>query len=357
MATDHVIPVTEASIRALIPLRDGLPGTGIPMLDPEAFERVSDKRCVLDIARELGVAVPRQVVLESADALGDVYPSDWPAFPVFVKPSRSVARPDASGARLATPAARRLETYEELEALLKQFPTGAFPLLVQGEIRGEGAGVFLLIDRGRTLAAFAHRRVREKPPSGGVSVCRETGELLPELLAMSLALLERLEWRGPAMVEYRVDETSGVPVLMEVNGRFWGSLQLAIDAGVDFPALVVDHVEGRPIPDVEAPWRNVRLRWLWGEIDHVWARLRGGGRGGGGRWSPVDGMRAAVEVLAVSLRDRTEVLRPSDIGPFMRESGARLVGGVRRLTGASTRGAERLSHAVIDRSADRGEPG
>ena len=37
------------------------------------------------------------------------------------------------------------------------------------------------------------------------------------------------------MVEFKHDERDGVPKLMEINGRFWGSLQLAIDAGVDFP--------------------------------------------------------------------------------------------------------------------------
>ena len=39
------------------------------------------------------------------------------------------------------------------------------------------------------------------------------------------------------MMEYKQDRRTGTPLLMEVNGRFWGSLQLAIDAGVDFPYL------------------------------------------------------------------------------------------------------------------------
>jgi len=29
--------------------------------------------------------------------------------------------------------------------------------------------------------------------------------------------------------------------LMEVNPRFWGSLPLAIDAGIDFPSLLIEH--------------------------------------------------------------------------------------------------------------------
>src|SRR5678815_1154177 len=86
---------------------------------------------------------------------------------------------------------------------------------------------------------FAHRRIREKPPSGGVSVLSESVAADPETVRKSLALLSALDWNGTAMVEYKQDRVTGQRYLMEINGRFWGSLQLAIDAGVDFPALLV----------------------------------------------------------------------------------------------------------------------
>ena len=82
-------------------------------------------------------------------------------------------------------------------------------------------------------AVFAHRRLREKPPSGGVSVYRESVAPDPSLVARAAALLAGLGWRGVAMVEMKTDARTGTPYLMEVNGRFWGSLQLAVDAGVD----------------------------------------------------------------------------------------------------------------------------
>ncbi len=50
------------------------------------------------------------------------------------------------------------------------------------------------------------------------------------------------------MVEFKADARTGTPYLMEINGRFWGSLQLAIDAGVDFPAILVAAALGAPIP-------------------------------------------------------------------------------------------------------------
>ena len=89
--------------------------------------------------------------------------------------------------------------------------------------------------RGEPLLLFQHRRIREYPISGGVSTCCESMPLDPKLRDWSVALLKAMNWDGVAMVEFRYDEASGRAVLLEVNGRFWGSLPLAVHAGCDFP--------------------------------------------------------------------------------------------------------------------------
>jgi predicted ATP-grasp superfamily ATP-dependent carboligase len=147
-------------------------------------------------------------------------------------------------------------------------------LLLQQRIVGPGVGVFVLLASGELLGAFGHRRILEKPPSGGVSACSESVPLAPALLEQSVALLRRLGWEGAAMVEYKLDRATGTPYLMEVNGRLWGSLQLAIDAGVDFPRLLVENALGNPVTVVR-DWRvGVRCRWRLGEVDHLLARVR-----------------------------------------------------------------------------------
>ena len=153
-------------------------------------------------------------------------------------------------------------------------PAAAFPLLIQQRVTGPGCGVFLLRWDDVTVASFAHRRLREKPPSGGVSVYAEAVELDAELMAQSERLLHALNWRGVAMVEYKLDAVTGTPYLMEINGRFWGSLQLAIDAGVDFPQLLVRCALGQCVPPKSGYRVGTRGRWWWGEVDHVLARLR-----------------------------------------------------------------------------------
>jgi predicted ATP-grasp superfamily ATP-dependent carboligase len=88
------------------------------------------------------------------------------------------------------------------------------------------------------------------------------------------ALLGDVGWQGVAMVEFKRSARAGRGYLMEVNGRLWGSLQLAIDAGVDFPVLLVRTALHQPVASVTSYRVGVRTRWFWGDVDHLIARLR-----------------------------------------------------------------------------------
>jgi predicted ATP-grasp superfamily ATP-dependent carboligase len=208
-----------------------------------------------------------------------------------------------------------------LRAALDALPEGAYPVLLQERIVGPGVGIFLLLWEDEVVAAFSHRRIREKPPSGGVSVYRESHPLDPALLERSVALLRAFGWRGVAMVEYKVDAASGTPYIMEINGRFWGSLQLALDAGVDFPALLLEAAAGRKPRPVLGYRTGVRLRWTWGEVDHLLARARRS-REELALTEDEPGLGGAVArfLAAFGPGSRDEVFRPSDPLPALRET-------------------------------------
>jgi predicted ATP-grasp superfamily ATP-dependent carboligase len=154
-----------------------------------------------------------------------------------------------------------------------------------------------------------------------VSVYRESIAADPVLVERSKALLRCFAWEGVAMVEYKLDAATGTPYLMEINGRFWGSLQLAVDAGVDFPRLLVEHALGRPVAPVTRYRMGVRSRWWWGDVDHLLARLRR---------TPEElalppgspGRLAAARDFLMLWRpgDRNEVFRLSDPRPQLRET-------------------------------------
>jgi len=310
---DTLLPVSEAALLAVLPERGRFAGIRIPFPGIDTFRRICDKGEVAAAAARLGIAIPRQRIAATIGEVDDA--ARELRYPLVLKPSRSVA--DAGGARVKTSVAH-VEGPGALDAAARSIPPGAFPLLLQERIVGDGVGVFLLVRGGKTVAAFAHRRIREKPPSGGVSVYRESAELPADLLDRSAALLAEFGWEGVAMVEYKRDASTGTPYLMEINGRFWGSLQLAVDAGVDFPALLVADAERGP-----ASYRaGVRSRWEWGEVDHLVARFRRSARE---LALPPDAPgrgRAVVDFLrsAASPASRGEVFRLSDPRPFLRET-------------------------------------
>ena len=103
---------------------------------------------------------------------------------------------------------------------------------------GEALGVGVLMNfASESKAAFAYRRLREYPITGGPSTLRESIRD-DALVGIAERLLSLLGWVGVAMVEFKVDPRDGRPKLLEVNPRFWGSLQHAIACGVDFPFLL-----------------------------------------------------------------------------------------------------------------------
>jgi predicted ATP-grasp superfamily ATP-dependent carboligase len=313
-----ILPVAEASTLALLERQELLAGASIPTSDLAHFLRASDKAAVLTLAKGLGIDVPSQWTIPTDTQSEAGIAADQ--FPVVVKPSRSVVGPEGNRHKENVAFA---DSPQQLEKVLAQIGTRGGPLLVQQRVEGPGLGVFLLRWGGEVVASFAHRRIREKPPSGGVSVCCESVALPPALLAQSASLLEALDWNGVAMIEYKHDTRSGRNYLMEINPRFWGSLQLAIDAGVDFPWYLMQLALGRRIAPVHQ-WRvGVRSRWMLGEIDHLIARLR---RSRAELNLPDDApgvLRTAASVLTPwRPRQRNDVMRISDPLPSLREAAA-----------------------------------
>ena len=155
---------------------------------------------------------------------------------------------------------------QDLPELLDRYGRG----LVQTFAPGIGIGVFFLRWQGKVLATLMHRRLHEVPHTGGVSSLRETW-WNDEVHADALRRIESLDWWGVGMLEYRWDAANGRFYLMEFNARFWGSLHLALFAGVDFPRLLVDAWSGLPVPPIRAT-PGVRCRFTFPkEVEHLWS--------------------------------------------------------------------------------------
>jgi predicted ATP-grasp superfamily ATP-dependent carboligase len=264
-----LMPMTEISTLLVTGERHLLPSEcRLPFPAVEIVDRAANKADVLALADSLGIPTPRtQVIANAAEALASL---DSLTFPTVIKPARSRVRRGSGW--LSTSVAYAPDA-DALRQRLASLAPEAFPVLLQERIVGPGAGIFACCNQGKVLALFAHRRLREKPPSGGVSVLCESAPLDAVLADHAAELLGELGWHGVAMVEFKRDERDGRARLMEINGRFWGSLQLAVDAGVDFPYLAAEIAAGR-IPASPRDYRvGVRSRWLAGDLDALLMRL------------------------------------------------------------------------------------
>ncbi|MEW5948580.1 MAG: ATP-grasp domain-containing protein [Thermodesulfobacteriota bacterium] len=305
-----IFPMTDVTTALLLEHRSAFPDIDIPFGDFSAYEMLTDKWKLFQMAQDIGIPIPRTWFIESVDRLEQAIPDL--TYPVVLKPYRS--RIFCNGHWEATSV-----RYAGSEGELRKIVSGedAFarhPFLIQEKIQGTGQGVFALYAHGKPLVFFAHRRLREKPPSGGVSVLRESIPVDPTMQETAKRLLDRAAWHGVAMVEFKVDR-EGTPYLMEVNARFWGSLQLAIDAGVDFPWLLYQLATGENLNRVNSYKIGVKSRWLLGDLDHLYLTFKNSGQ-----YPAYSKWQAIIHFLNFFEKNtRYEVNRWDDLRPFLFE--------------------------------------
>jgi predicted ATP-grasp superfamily ATP-dependent carboligase len=267
-----VLPLTEAACILCNAERDVWEADGMTLgcAPTPMLVLAFDKARTLEIAARCGIAVPETRSPTSLD--GYHAAAQELGFPCVVKPRFSNAwhgtsiLPDRGVAYVDRPAA--IADVVGARRQLQYWP------LLQQYVPGEGKGVFALCDHGRPLAWFAHQRLRDIRPSGSGSSLRRSAPLDPRLRDASARLLRAMEWHGPAMLEFR-DNGEHPPWLMEMNGRFWGSLQLAVASGVDFPLLWVRLLRGEEVLPSGPYAVGATLRWLWGDVKRLMHILRG----------------------------------------------------------------------------------
>lgn len=240
---DLVVPTNDNSVVPLQLCRSDLEPYGrIYLLNDRSYEVLFDKFRTTELARSVGVRVPRERVIGKQEEIGSVAAEF--GLPVVAKPQASFNVNEPSGRNVV----RKFSAWEDFSAQMADM-IAAGPVAIQEYFEGYGVGVELLMKAGEPLMAFQHRRLHESPRGGG-SAYRKSEPVSPDLLDASLRLLRPLSYTGVAMVEFRVDPRSGDWTLIEVNARFWGSLPLALAAGADFPlalyGLLVN--DEKPIP-------------------------------------------------------------------------------------------------------------
>jgi predicted ATP-grasp superfamily ATP-dependent carboligase len=236
----------------------------LPLPSRDSLRVARSKKQTQEFAGALAIATIKTYSLREIENL---------TFPAVVKNQESIVWKDGSAvsgsATFVFDAAELLRVYTKIEAQTGQAP------LIQECVRGDEYGVEMVCKEEDVLVTFVHKRVRSLSPRGGAAVVKETAERnesTERMVRYACQLVEKLSWTGPVMVEFKINKKNEEVLLMEINGRFWGSLPLAVKAGVDFPLIAYKLARGENTGNIQeafsAPYVRTRhflgdLKWLF----------------------------------------------------------------------------------------------
>jgi predicted ATP-grasp superfamily ATP-dependent carboligase len=297
---DVVLPGDDADLMALSWGRDGL-GALLPVADHRTVTEAVDKLALVRLAEQVGLGVPRTVAADDA-AAADIAP------PLVVK-ARWHWRPEVAGEDRHVYAVE-CDSRADVEAAVADMrAAGAAPLL-QERIDGKLTATSALVGRSGELLA-ASQQETDRLSLRRTSVLARTVPVDADHLERVRLLLASIGWWGLANLQFLLP-ADGRPRLIDFNGRFYGSLALAVRAGADFPALWVRDALGER---VGGPW-IARPEVQFQALEEDLRRARRERRGGLGR-----DLARALTAAPGSVHTTLSI---SDPWPAMRQ-GARLV--------------------------------
>jgi protein-tyrosine-phosphatase/predicted ATP-grasp superfamily ATP-dependent carboligase len=250
---DAIFPVTEAAIVAVSAIKKQIP-SHIKCILPSnenlhfTLSKVHTNRAAYDA----GLPVPRTSKL---------------MFPYIIKSDNILTK---GGVYIK---GQHFVVYNDKDARSVRSACQAIgaDFMEQEIVKGSGIGVSMLRWNGKIQLKFSHSRLHEVPWTGGASSYRVALHD-PHLEDLAKKLLEHIDYEGIAMVEFKREGKSGTPYLMEINGRPWGSIALALHAGIDFPSALIDCVtNGKPDKNhIQREYANNQYcRNMPGEIKYV----------------------------------------------------------------------------------------
>jgi predicted ATP-grasp superfamily ATP-dependent carboligase len=143
---------------------------------------------------------------------------------------------------------------------------------VQPFIEGYDLAVNTLCQNGRILATTVQHTVKTAAnpfrAATGIEIRDD-----PPALHLAEQLLHELGWSGVASIDMRFDTRRQMPVILEVNGRYWNSLLGSLNAGVNFPLLTCELTLG----DLKSNYRPRATRYF-SDRSSMLLSLVGGGR-------------------------------------------------------------------------------
>lgn len=283
-----------------------------PVLDWESLLPIVNKSLLYEKASLAGIPTPKILYVEdmanAAQWAGSVQ------YPVIIKPSQTpefFAQFNAKVlvARNAEELTNHLDIVgqHELEVMISEIISGT-----QNDLKAYRC---YINHDGQVIAEMCSEKVRSHPPEYGVGIVQRTIPMNEVLRQQGRTLLNALNFRGFATVEFKRDARDGKYKLMEINPRPSMVQRLFRKAGLNFAKLTVDDMMGRPVTGDYSYRPNVYCIHNSADIYHIkrFARRR------------LSGLREYFSPYFA--RDKVFLLPPiRDPGPFLYDM-KRVLGG------------------------------
>lgn len=280
---DLLIPITDLTMVPIIERKDDFEKyTKVASPDYSTAIKALDKIETLKIAIKQGISCPETKFGEEVYDVQKI--SKEMVYPVVIRPRMKVTWKGDKAVILKVTSNNYafnskdfVNKWTRLVHILKSVGLQQDFLMISRFIQGEGYGVEALLHNGELKAVFTHRRLREYPVTGGASTLRESVKN-EDLAEKGIRMLKAMNWEGVAMVEFKGNKYVNRHELIEVNGRFWGSLSLAINSGVDFPYLLYKSIIDKENFDQPNYKIGFKQRWLAGDILRLYSLLLKGSK-------------------------------------------------------------------------------
>ena len=246
-----LIPTNDFALSAIARHRDQLDPWYPPTVRPwEITRRVVDKSMTQLAAEKVGLDLPRSLDAARAHDVAEEL-----SYPALIKPVQSHQFSEFFGAKLFL-----VHTPDELGIALARVEQAGLEASIVEYVPGDDDqcvcfATYMGAD-GTALGAFCYRRLRQVPKRFGTASAARPADI-PEIHEPSIELLRELEWRGPAVIEYKRDERNGNYRFLEVNGRNCASNGMVAAAGFNHPLWAFrEHVAKQPIEAHPTEWNG-----------------------------------------------------------------------------------------------------